>query len=249
MGSNIDGFQNELDLIEYINSKNVYDSYNENIQKFLNFIFDFDLSGENIKCYKEKGQQKPDLSITCKGIKKFISVKKGSGNSVHQESFNDFINFLNGISVSESTIEGIKLYHYGDGTIDDTGKIRFSGNECSSIYSSEIKTINAELNKSNILEIILDRILFLGNFNGGNLTDYVYYGTVYNGIWASREELLEYFLTNQFTSNTIHFASLTYQVWGRNHNFTAKNPDRRYVMQVKWSQIVSDICKIRKEKY
>lgn len=247
MGSNIEGFQNELDLRDYINSKSTYELYNKNIRNFLDFIFDFNLNGERVKCSKVKGQQKPDLSISCKGIKKYISVKKGTGNSVHQESIFEFIKFLNGISVSENTIEYVKLYHYGDGTTNDSGKVRYSADKCNIIYSSKIETINSELNQKGNLTQILNRVLFLGNQIGGSLTDYIYYGTVQSGIWASREELIQYFLTNNFSLPSIHFASLTYQVWGRNHNFTAKNPDRRYVMQVKWAKIESDINKIRED--
>ena len=62
---------------------------------------------------------------------------------------------------------------------------------------------------------------------------------------ASSDELYEYLLGRDFDSNNVHFASLTYQVWGRNNNFTAKYPERRYVMQVKWSQIQRDISSIR----
>lgn len=245
MGNYIDGFQNELNLIEYINSKDSFDLYNENIKGFLSFIFEFDLSGRVVRCFKEGGQQKPDFSIRCKNVTKYISVKKGSGNSVHQESFNEFIGFLTSISTSTNTIDSIKLYHYGDGTLDDTGVNRYSASQCSSMYTNQIQTANNELNQREKLTAILNRVLFLGNVGCGNLVDYIYYGSVDSGIWASRNELLNYFLNNTFQSTTIHFASLTYQVWGRNNNFTAKHPDRRYIMQVKWSQIVFDINTIR----
>jgi hypothetical protein len=247
MGSNTSGFINETELRDYINSKEIFDLYSNNIKRFLSDMFQFNLSNTKIICSKIRGQQKPDLSVTSNKRTKYISVKTGSGNSVHQEKLDEFVTFLEDELVSLVAINNLKLFHYGDGTTNNTGKIRHSSKVCRSIYSTEIDIVNKELNQKEILTKILNRVLFLGNIQGGNMTDYVYYGTVKEGIWASREDLLKHFLSNDDYLNTIHFASLTYQVWGRDNNFSAKYPERRHVMQVKWSQIVTDISEIIKE--
>ena len=55
----------------------------------------------------------------------------------------------------------------------------------------------------------------------------------------------EYIKTNVFDVGAVHFGPLTYQVWGRNQDFNAAHPERRYVMQIKWSSIEDDLKKIR----
>ncbi|WP_371246776.1 hypothetical protein ACA758_02315 [Mycoplasmopsis agassizii] len=244
MNKHNDGVENELNLMNYINSKNSFDFYNENIKNFLRFIFDFDLENKTIRCNKIKGNAKPDLEITCNGVSKYISIKKGSGNSVHQESLNDFITFLKNINIPEQTINNILLFHYGDGTNNDTGTKRYASPEVKKIFKDEIKIANKSLNDSTNLKIIIKRILFLGRTHDLE-TDFIYHGTVDEGLWASKREIVEYFINNNFNSQSIHFASLNYQPWGRNNDFKAKNPNRRYIIQIKWSKMKSDLLKIR----
>lgn len=239
-----DGFVNEEELREYINS-NSFSAYNNNIKNFLYFVFDGCIN-EYGKFYATKigGQVKPDMSITHEGVTKYISIKKGSGNSVHQEKIDVFFPFVEN-RCGSNVLNCLKLFHYGDGTYDDTGTTRFSGSECQAIYSSEINIINRNFNSWDNLKDFLDRFLFIGNISATLIVDVIYHGTIEEGIWASREEIYNYFRTNSFSSSTIHFGSLTYQVWGRNNDFVAVHPDRRYVMQVKWGSIYHDLKAIR----
>ena len=92
-----DGLKNEKELELYI-SNNTYDKYNENIKNFLSFIFGKDLDS-NLPFYAKKisDQVKPDIYICHNNIKKYISIKKGSGNSVHQEKFEVFFPFFSNL--------------------------------------------------------------------------------------------------------------------------------------------------------
>lgn len=240
------GLTNEKELRDYINSNN-WSTYNKNIQDLLKFSFGNNINS-TLPFYAEKckGQIKPDLSVTHNNEKKYISVKKGSGNSVHQERIDVFFPFIRDL-YDEDTLNKLKQFHYGDGTTDDTGKARFSASECQRIYKTEIASLNTKFNEWKYLKQFLDRFLFKGNI-GTIDADIVYHGTISNGIWASRQELYEYFKTHTFNSNALHFASLTYQVWGRNNDFKAIHPDRRYIMQVKWSGILNDLSSIREDR-
>jgi hypothetical protein len=249
MGVFLNGFQNEDEFINYINSTGKFENFNPNIQRFLNFLFNFELNKKVIKCKSGGTREKPDMIISCGNIEKAVSLKKGSGNSVHQEPLETFINFLKNTNVSYESIRNLLIYHYGDETDDDTGKFRYSASECCSRYKEMISFANQELNKKDILTKVLDRVLFLGNIPGAKKVDCIYYGNYENGLWASTEELNSYFLNNQFEGKGIYFASLTYQVWGRNNNFNAIHPDRRYVMQIKWSNIINDLTKVRKQVF
>ncbi len=241
-----DGFINEKKLREYING-NTFDNYNTNIKSFLTFVFGTKIN-TNIPFYaeKEKGQVKPDLCIKHNGVKKYISIKKGGGNSIHQEGIDVFFPFVSGI-LGDSALYNLKMFHYGDGTTDDTGKVRYSANECKSRYAKEISELNLVLNIWSNLSKFLDRFLFVGNV-GISVVDVVYHGTIESGLWASREEIIGYIKNNDFSINAVHFGPLTYQVWGRNNKRTAKNPNRRYEMQIKWGNITKDLENIRKKE-
>ena len=238
-----DGFVNERELREYINDK-TFDKYNKNIKEFLTFLFGADINTtQPFQAQKVTGQVKPDLSITHNGQIKYVSLKKGSGNSVHQESIDVFFPYIKEI-LDDETLNNLKLFHYGDDTLNDTGAIRYSASECKTKYSNEIKQLNSKFNLRDNLIKFLDRFLFVGNV--GTLTvDAIYHGAIESGLWASREEIITYVLSNNISSNSVHFGPLTYQVWGRNEKGTAVHPDRRYIMQVKWGSLLKDLTKIR----
>lgn len=239
-----DGFINEKELREYINS-NSYDNYNRNIKDFLSFVFEDDFNA-NLPFFAEKkhGQVKPDLVITHNGIKKLISIKKGSGNSVHQEKIDVFFPFVENLFDTEN-LNYLKKFHYGDGTINDSGSIRYGANECKKIYSTEISKLNRIFNEWDKLIIFLDRFLFVGNVSSATV-DIVYHGTIDEGLWATKDEILNYIKNSHFPLNALHFGPLTYQVWGRNEKRMAVHPDRRYIMQVKWGSITKDLKEIRR---
>lgn len=238
------GFANELDLIKAINNK-PYTSLNANLQHFCIDLFENNIDTTPLIATKIKGNSKPDIMITNKNITKYVSIKKGGGNSVHQEKITVFIKYLQDIGVSKTSINNLLLFHYGDDTTNDTGKIRYTARECETRYKEEIKSLNLELNSQKILFDILDRVLFTGNVENSQTVDFIYHGDLKKGLWASRDEIYKYFLRNTFKSKTVHFASLTYQVWGRNEKRTAVHPERRYIMQVKWSQILNDFENIK----
>jgi len=240
-----DGFVNEKDIIEYLNEKK-FNQLNINFQKFLKFIFK-DYLDENLsfKAKKCPGGIKPDIVISHNGISKYISIKKGSGNSVHQERIDVFFPYFKSIT-DEHSLNNLKKFHYGDDTIDDTGLTRYSASQAKSKYKNEINQLNKIINTDNNLINFLDRFLFIGNM-AETKVDYLYHGTINKGYWASREEIIRFILGKEFNINGVHFGPLTYQVWGRNHNRTAKYPDRRYVMQVKWQSVLDNLKTIRKE--
>lgn len=238
-----DGLKNEKEL-EYYISNNTYDEYNRNIKDFLFFIFKKNLN-PNLPFYAEKvsGQVKPDIYICHNNIKKYISIKKGSGNSVHQEKIEVFFPFFSNL-LDKNYENSLKKFHYGDDTLDDTGAVRFNAIECKKRYETDIDFLNKKLNEWYILKNFLDRFLFLGNI--GNISiDFIYYGTVYKGLWASKNEIIDYVKNEIFSVNGIHFGPLTYQVWGRNENRTAAHPNRRYIMQIKWGSLEKDLTNIK----
>lgn len=238
-----DGFVNERDIINYLNGK-TYVELNDNFKNFVEFIFDSSvIFNEKFIVNNCAGGIKPDISISHNNITKYISIKKGSGNSVHQENIDVFFPFFETVT-NNKCLNNLKLFHYGDGTTNDTGKIRYNASQVKPIFEKEIAELNKAINKKDILKIFLDRFLFIGNVSTTSV-DYVYHGTLTSGYWASKSEIIHYITNNNFNVNGVHFGPLTYQVWGRNHNRTAKHPDRRYVMQIKWLSILNNLISIR----
>ncbi len=241
-----DGCLNEELLINYINGF-MFSDFNKNIQNFLDFTFNgnIDLNKPFFASKCRGGQVKPDLIIEHNSEIKYISIKKGGGNSVHQEKISVFFPFFEEVCGTQA-LNNLKLFHYGDDTLNDSGEFRYDADECQNRYQLQIMQLNNIINDYDLLPLFLDRFLFVGNVNSNLVVDVIYHGTIDNGIWASRDEIFEYFLANNFPSKTVHFGTLTYQVWGRNNNYTAVHPDRRYVMQIKWGSIYSDFVEIRR---
>ena len=68
---------------------------------------------------KKGGGAKPDILIRINHNKYFISIKTGSGNSVHQEKLDEFISFLDKQTILDIKIaNNLRYFIWGDGTLD-----------------------------------------------------------------------------------------------------------------------------------
>jgi len=248
MSSNVAGFQNEDNLINYLNNK-TYNQLNQNMKKFVKFIFPNIRKFDIIKAFPGKKGQKPDLEIIVNEISKKVSIKKGQGNSVHQEKVDLFIDFLISLNVNKDIIMELLKYHWSDGSTDGTGKVRISSNEYKRLNQNKIKIINKELNKPYILKKIVDRILFQGKSKEYDKAQYIYHGNIEEGKWASDIEIFNYIDKNSFeTLNSVHFGPLTYQIWNSCLNYNPRTENRRSVMQSKWGSLFYDLEKIEQAR-
>lgn len=247
MGSNTSGFQNETDLISALANK-YYLNLNNNLKEFILFLFPQVNDYDKIKCYSGKSGQKTDIIIEINNKRKNVSIKKGSGNSVHQEDIDLFIDFLTTLDISEEAKIELLKYHWADGTTDGSDKIRVSSAEYKMEHQNELDLINIELNKKEPLTKLITRVLFKGKNNEFDEADVVYYGTINKGHWATKDEIIKYMVNNNFDINSIHFGPLTYQIWNRCLNFNPNTENRRNVMQVKWGSLEKDLLIIEKER-
>lgn len=254
MSSNCHGFSNEEHIANYLNNQS-FSNLNENMQDFLGFLFNRRILSQelilsDITLKIEGKNPKPDIWIKIGNEIRYVSVKEGSGNSVHQETFKEFCCFLENINVSEETINYLKLYHYGDNTLEGNGEIRLSTADIKLKYNTKIQYVNKELNFPSVLNEILDRVLFSGVFKNPIVVDAIYHGTVEYGVYAARDEIINYLIDNANVSKMsgIKFSELTYQPWTRDQFRTAAHPERRYVMQVKWGTMTNCIKEIARRR-
>ena len=192
---------------------------------------------------KEKPQKGEVIEIS-NGSDVAYTVPQKLHKDTKAEKIDVFFPFVENLFDTEN-LNYLKKFHYGDGTINDSGSIRYGANEWKKIYSTEISKLNRIFNEWDKLKIFLDRFLFVGNVSSATV-DIVYHGTIDEGLWATRDEILNYIKNSHFPLNALHFGPLTYQVWGRNEKRTAVHPDRRYIMQVKWGSITKDLKEIRR---
>lgn len=242
MGNNSAGFSMEKSIASYLNEKALC-QLNGNMHNFVRWLFGDSLN-EKTTVYSDvvpkigRKNAKADIWIRVGETTKNISLKIGSGNSVHQEKLSEFCDFLKSIDVSVEIIENLKLFHYGDDSTDGKGEKRYSSIEIKEKYKNEIKLVNKSLNRPAVLKKILDRVLIKGTTSNPVEVDAFYHGHLESGIWASREEVID-FLLNNISGNMagVQFSKLTYQPWTRDENRTAVHPERREVMQLKWGSM------------
>jgi len=85
------GFENEDKIIDALNGKE-FNELNSNLQQLIKDSFT-NYQG-NIEAIKQAGQNKSDLKITIGSESHTYSIKKGTGNSIHQEPIEPFLEFL-----------------------------------------------------------------------------------------------------------------------------------------------------------
>ncbi|MGM9857976.1 MAG: hypothetical protein ACI311_01840 [Bacilli bacterium] len=193
---------------------------------------------------------KTDIEIFCVGKKINVSVKTGEHNSFHQENVFELLDFLSKLGVSKRTINIIKFYHFGDGTIDGTGSKRMDVSEIKVKYGKLIKEANEEINKREIIEKVFERFVIKGANEYYQRIDYIYYGDTEFGYFVTRDELLQYALRHRCMFLTgLHFGPLNYQPYKRLLNSQKKSEKERYIVQIKWIGLLSDIQKIKLAYY
>ena len=121
------GFKIEKIIIELVNNKLLND-INLNYKTLIKKIFNLsDSCNPIVKCFKKEGhglEKKTDLLFELENQRINISVKSGSANSVHQEKFESFLDFLDSISQLENNEKNlIKEFHWCDGTIENKGLV------------------------------------------------------------------------------------------------------------------------------
>lgn len=217
-----EGFENEFIIAEYLNCKKFSD-LNNNMRRFLKYL------NENVEIDKNahissealRSRGKADLIVSFNGIKKYISVKKGSGNSVHQEKKEFFIEFIEGLGASEEV--KAFLIEFVDSEVDS--KEFFKNNP---IKRNAIQTFFNEHT-----EPLLVRFLKTGRFPSDH-AEYIYHGIKSNGKFGKINDIIEYMVLHPSSGTAqLYVGGLTFQRW----NTRPRDKAKRGVIQLKWPRI------------
>ena len=238
------GFENEDKIIEALNGKSI-DELNSNLQQLIKESF-VNYQG-TIEVVKQAGQNKSDLKITIANESHTYSIKKGTGNSIHQEPIEPFLEFLSqNYGIDEEMKNSLRLFIWGDNTLDGKGNIsdRLSAPQFKKKYPQTIDSIQAFFNT--IKTALVKRFLIEG-VQSTSSAEYVYYGTVEDGVCCKSDKIVDWIVNNN-SKGAISIGKLTFQAWNRNINGGDKSEKKRGVIQLKWGSIKDDIVVISNEK-
>ncbi|MDY5189596.1 MAG: hypothetical protein SPF26_09010 [Succinivibrio sp.] len=248
-----DGLKNEDEIVKHLNSKK-FKEINYNQKKFILDLFPSVSDNTTILAEKyNERNAKPDITIEVNkenlSNKKYISIKKGSNNSVHQENIEKFLYFCRQcLGMSDELADSFKLSIYGDGTTtgDADESSRIDVHEIKKTYSKEIEKVQEFL--TNNAENLIVRFLIEGANENLQKADVLYHGTVDSGVWCDlTSNAIKYISTDDIESKSLfRVGKLSIQLWNRNPS--SKNIDRRHVIQVKWATCKADVEQIHKNE-
>lgn len=224
------GLHNEEDLIHYLNGKRLA-VLNEKWKQHISAMFPFIVPEDVIYARKFPDHKaKPDIIIRVRHTCVYVSVKSGKNPSIHQEDFFAFSRFLSRNSVDKRTLRIIQFYHFGETKKLNNNGVPFTREELQEQFSEYILWANNQLNRLSLIDAVINRAVIRGADSRRTAIDYLYYGSLQEGILLSREEIftsVRQIIDHQ--DRPIHFGALNYQPAGRKRT----SIDYRYV-RIKW---------------
>ena len=249
LGQN-DGFKIENWIIQEINGRRLSDVSVE-LQKIIK-VMGYAISiADSFSAFKKEGRglaKKTDITIFKNGQPfSRLSVKSGSGNSVHQENIFQFVEFLNAIGANKNEIDALLFFHWGDGTRDGSGRVtnRLNAREIKSRFPEVISVVDGLIEKFKIQ--IVTRAL-QGDIDGTEPEYLLYCGNSESKqrfLVSSLAKVIEFHNQIPEESSTIKIGNLNLQNWNRclmgQENTSHKH---RNDIQFKWVSMLRDMEKL-----
>lgn len=237
--------KSELEMIRDLDNKS-FNNLKEWVKPIIKEMFNNAKENDVIKCVVCNRYSKPDFTIEINNQRKYISLKSGRSDSVHFEGIKSFILFLRKIGISKETQRTILRFHYGDGTLDGTGLVRFGHGDLMVKMKDALKAANNELNSKEVIKECLEHFVFSGVEGRRISADYLWFGDKNYALSVSKEELINFVNRKGYEYiRTLHIGPMTIQPYLRDVERKSKYPQKRHVVQVKWHYLLSDIQRIR----
>lgn len=236
----MNGYKNEFDFVLELNNKKIRE-LNPMLYEFIHDIFDNIDDNKSIKSWKNHYKQKTDIFIKIDDVSRRASIKMGCKNSVHTEEITTFVDFLKENNVSEEIICYFLKYHYGDESMNNTGSIRMSADECKEKYADSIKIINKSFSNVNLINKIIDRAVVKGLVFNDKI-DVIICGVPNDFIWIKRDDVYKIItLKKNDECSAPHFGPLVCQPLSRCLNHNPKYEYARNYIQLKWYDLFENI--------
>ena len=236
------GKEKEMEMVAHLNNKKTCEISN-NLRSLLSALYGPLEDDEVVSCKLIDDFIKPDFVITYDGQSKYISMKTGRAEVLHQETISTFIKFLDNQGISKETQETILLYQYGDGTTDGTGKTRIDYNELRVLLKDRITKANIELNESKdfVLKVI-ERCILLGTLENAIRIDGLYFGNYKFGEIATTKQIIKHIKRKDWDwMRNLHIGPIQLRPHARYIGKEIKNPESRNKLECYWANLSSDI--------
>lgn len=183
------GITNEENFANVLNQKKISE-LNPNLQTMIRRIFGTIDDSRIIECYLVENFQKPDICIKYNNVQKYISLKSGHTNGVHEEQIKTLIPFFKESGMNDEDIKIFLKLFYRDGTIDGSGEKALDYLDSRFEYQDEIETFNERVNgNKHLVEKIVNHCLFKGVVTNIIEADYIYFGSIKFGVLCSKEQI------------------------------------------------------------
>lgn len=232
----LEGLKNVEKIINSLNGK-MFSELNKNLRSFLSDLESGNVS-ENSKIYASKvmGNFKADMTVRLENGKlHYVSVKIGEGNSVHQETIEEFLNYIKSLNASEQIMRDIKDFIWAR---EDSRKFREK-------FPDKIRRIQKFFNENK--RPLVERFLKTGIYSE-NQAEWIYYGDEKEGVWAEIERVIDFMERQNNVRAVISVGNLTFQAWNRAIKPNTKSEHKRGSIQLKWPSIKKDLSFLMKNK-
>ena len=243
----MNGFDNEFEFVKRINNRTIK-QLNILLQDLIINLFGKVNDKAIIKAWRNHYKQKTDVLIKINSTIKRISIKMGSRNSVHVEGINTFTKFLFDSGIPEKIVNNYLKFHFGDGTINGTGKNRLSAQEIKEMFQTEIDEINKYFNNSNFSKTITERFITKGLVYHDHV-DALIVGKVDDFLVLYEKDIFNIIKSNfGYHCSSPHFGPLVCQPLNRCINRNSKYEYARYYVQIKWYSLFDNMIEFMNEK-
>lgn len=160
---------------------------------------------------------------------------------MHTEHVSSFINYLKECGMSNDLARKLLLFHYGDGTDNGSGKVRFSTQEYILNHPKDIKELNSFFNNDGFIIKTVERLIIYGN-NSKVPIDAIIWGVPNDYMWLTKKEIINVCLKHKgISKNSLAISGIFYQPFNRCLNFNPKYEKYRHYVQFKWYHLSDDI--------
>ena len=195
---------------DYIKSsyKNILFKYvDDKLKTIILKIFENINDHESISIEKMYLSKRRTIKIKYNNKIKYILLLENSREIIKEEHILSFINTLKALKIEKESIDSMLLFHWSDGTLNNTGNTRYKIKYFYEKYPNRLILLNKELNKKNNLKNILKKHIF---FDDKKLSfiDYIIYKDGDEHRLISSSDALDKMINYKGFDNLIHLGPI-----------------------------------------